>query len=450
MNPITNSVVDFIYETAYHDFPEGLIQKAKESLLDFLIVALLGSNQGPTEILEKVFLEEIGGNPQASIIGRGKKTSVINASLINGIYSHFLDYDDMHLGMHGHPSVVIFPSLIAMAEELSSPGRDLLTSFIVGGEVACRLGLSMNPYHYDAGWHSTATMGTFGAAAALSKLMALKPLQIKYALGLAGTQTAGLRQVFGTMSKPFNAGNASTNGLLAALLAKNHFTSSEGILDGKSGYCQIYSKEWDQDKLLQDLGTHYFLQDVMIKKFPSCHSTHPVIESALSLHQDHTLDLHSLKAITIKISPLAYQIASKPKPKTPMEAKFSVAFCAAISLLYGLDMVSHFKEETVLHPTVKRMLQITTTSIHEGLDRSDRIAEVHLTFDDGSTMMARRDVLQIAKGEKDLFGIILNKLKGSSIDPKWGHELAQTIKKIDSHANVGRMMEEFFRDSSLL
>ncbi|MBN9428765.1 MAG: MmgE/PrpD family protein [Burkholderiales bacterium] len=215
---ITQALAERICGLRPADVPEDVIGTAKACLLDTLGVALLGAQEDATRILREL-LAEFGDRPQATIVGAGAKTSVPNAALIKGTAAHALDFDDMHIAASMHPSAPVIPAALAMAEHLAAGGRDTLTAIALGMEVELRLGVCVNPAHYERGWHATATLGRFGAAAAAGHLLKLNPHQMAMAIGLAGTQAAGLKEVFGTMAKPLHAGQAARDGVLAALLA---------------------------------------------------------------------------------------------------------------------------------------------------------------------------------------------------------------------------------------
>src|SRR4051812_11175020 len=199
----------------YDALPEEVRALARQCVLDYFGVALAGADD-PLVAIVLDELAEAGGNPQASLIGHAQRLPALSAALINGAIGHALDYDDVNLAMPGHPSVAILPGLLALAETRQSSGREVIAAFVAGYETACRIGSAMRPGHYDRGFHATGTVGCLGAAAACARLLKLDAEATAQALGIAGTQAAGLKSQFGTMCKPFHAGKASYNGLLAA------------------------------------------------------------------------------------------------------------------------------------------------------------------------------------------------------------------------------------------
>src|SRR3954462_339132 len=208
----------------YDALPEPVRAWARQCVLDYYGVALAGAD----DPLAKILLDELaeaGGAAQAGLIGHAARLPALSAALVNGAIGHALDYDDVNLAMPGHPSVAILPGLLALAEQRRSSGRDVIAAFVAGYETACRIGSAMAPGHYDLGFHATGTVGCLGAAAACARPLGLDAEATAQALGIAGTQAAGLKSQFGTMCKPFHAGKASHNGLLAARLTARGLSS---------------------------------------------------------------------------------------------------------------------------------------------------------------------------------------------------------------------------------
>ncbi|MHB1419088.1 MAG: MmgE/PrpD family protein, partial [Bacillota bacterium] len=237
---LTQGLADFVVRTSYEDLPQLAIHEAKRCLFDWLGVAL-GASEHPIVDMLLDAAAELGSAPRATVLGRDARVDLLWAALINGAMSHIHDYDDTHLDTVLHPSVSVIPAILALAESEHIDGRTLITAFVLGYEVEARVALSVYPSHYNKGWHITGTAGTLGAAAASGKILGLDTQQVTYALGIASTQAAGMREMFGTMCKPFHAGKAAANGLLAALLAKKGFNSSLKALEAPRGFCHVQS-----------------------------------------------------------------------------------------------------------------------------------------------------------------------------------------------------------------
>src|ERR1041385_1805418 len=221
---LTRILAEQAAAVSYNALPDPVRALARQCVLDYYGVALAGAGDPLVAILLDE-LAEAGGAAQAGIIGHTARLPVMSAALVNGAIGHALDYDDVNLAMPGHPSVAILPGLLALAEARQSSGRDVIAAFVAGYETACRIGSALRPGHYNLGFHSTGTVGAFGAAAACAHLLGIDAEAMARALGIAGTQAAGLKAQFGTMCKPFHAGKASQSGLLAARLAARRLFS---------------------------------------------------------------------------------------------------------------------------------------------------------------------------------------------------------------------------------
>ena len=246
-------------------------------------------------------MTEAGGAPQASVIGHRTRLPALSATLVNGAAGHALDYDDVNMAMPGHPSVAILPGLLALAELRRSSGREVITAFVAGYETACRIGAALQPGHYNLGFHSTGTVGAFGAAAACARLLGLDAEVTAVAFGIAGTQAAGLKSQFGTMCKPFHAGKAAQNGLLAARLAARGFSSRADIIECVQGFALTHGPDFSPEAALAapETGLHLFAN--LFKYHAACYLTHAPIECARRLREQHRLtpeaiDRHHLAA----------------------------------------------------------------------------------------------------------------------------------------------------------
>jgi len=232
------------------ELPDDIRALARQCVLDYVACTLAGSREDLTEILLAEMAEQ-GGAPTATVIGHAARLPVLSAALVNGSASHALDFDDVNLAMTGHPSVVLLSALLALAEERSSSGAELLTAFVAGYELQCRIGMLLAPGHYNViGFHATGTLGSFGATASCAHLLGLDAEQSATALGIAGTQAAGLKSMFGTMWKPLHAGKAAYHGLLAARLAKRGFTSRADVLECPQGFSRTHSPDFNPERAL--------------------------------------------------------------------------------------------------------------------------------------------------------------------------------------------------------
>src|SRR6516162_4689620 len=243
---LTRALAERAIALCYDELPAPVRELAEQCILDYLGVAIAGS-QDP---LVRILLDEMaetGGSPQSSIIGHSARLPVLSAALVNGSAAHALDYDDVNMAMPGHPSVAILPGLLALAELKESSGTEVITAFVAGYETSCRIGAALQPGHYALGFHSTGTVGCFGAAAACARLLGLDAEATAMALGIAGTQAAGLKSQFGTMCKPFHAGKAAENGLLSARLAIRGFSSRADLLECEQGFAATHGPDFSPE-----------------------------------------------------------------------------------------------------------------------------------------------------------------------------------------------------------
>ena len=285
----------------YADIPEDVRAWARQCVLDYLACAVAGATDELTEIL-LAEMQEQGGAPAATVVGHSVKLPVLSAALVNGAASHALDFDDVNLAMPGHPSVAILPGLLALAEQRGSGGADVLTAFVAGYELQCRIGGTIAPGHYDVlGFHATATVGSFGAAAACAHLLRLDEDKFALALGIAGTQAAGLKSMFGTMCKPLHAGKASYHGLLAARLAARGFTSRADVLECAQGFARTHSPDFNPERAMATPPNGWHIRNNLFKYHAACYMTHAPIEAARKLREQHGVMPAQVERIRLRL-----------------------------------------------------------------------------------------------------------------------------------------------------
>jgi 2-methylcitrate dehydratase PrpD len=331
VSDVTRRLAERASALRYDDLPPEVVTVAKHCLLDWLGVTLAGASEPLTRLLLDQVREE-GGQAQASLIGIGDKVSVPQAALVNGAAGHALDYDDVVEALRGHPTAPVMPAALAMAERRGASGQALLTAFVAGVETECRVGDLMGDSHYAKGWHATGTNGTFGAAAAVARLLELDAQATARAFGIAGTQAAGLKSMFGTMCKPLHAGKAATNGVLAAMLAARGFTSREDVLDCYQGYPDTQSEGADPERAVADLDRRFHLPETLFKYHAACYGTHGPIEAARGLRANRAFDPAKIQRIDVRVDPRCLAICNIQEPKTELEGKFSLRFTVAMAL----------------------------------------------------------------------------------------------------------------------
>lgn len=382
---VTERLARFVRETSYQSFPKEVVHQGERCFLDLLGVALGGSRQPLSRILVKM-VKEFGGKPQATVLGHGLKTSVMNAALVNGAMAHALDFDDTHTGSLGHPSAPVIPAVMAVAEWKGLSGKAALEAFILGYEAETRIGMGMGPKHYERGWHATSTFGRFGAALAVGKLLGLSLEQMVQAMGLAGTQSSGLRLVFGTMTKPFHPGKSAFDGVLSAVLAKRGFTCAPNILEGKKGYVEALGEDSRLEPMVENLGLKYEVLTNTFKPYAACLLTHPTIDAIVELRDKHNLKPEEVEEIQCQVAKFCLDSAGQEEPKTALAGKFSVYYCAALALAEGAAGENLFTDKRVLDPKMVALRKKVKATIVPEL--KDTEANVTIIAKDGQKYSA--------------------------------------------------------------
>jgi aconitate decarboxylase len=332
---------------------------ALRSLYNYIGCAVGGSNH-PAVSKAHNALSPFFGPATSSLLGHQKRsrTDAQHAALLNGIASHVHDYDDTHLATIIHPTGPIASALLAWAEYQGGvSGEELLVALTVGIEVSCKLGLAVWPTHYDVGWHITSTTGVIGAAVAVGKLMGLKELELSHALGIAAVQVIGLREMFGSDTKSFHPGRAASSGLLAAVMARGGYTSSESALEAKRGWANVVAGGGTPrlDELVATLGETWEIEANSFKPFPCGIVCHPAIDAAIRCHgemQERRLSPAAVKSVKLRVHPLVVELTSKARPKDGLEAKFSVFHGCAVGLLYGRAGPAQYADDVVASQAV--------------------------------------------------------------------------------------------------
>jgi 2-methylcitrate dehydratase PrpD len=380
---VTRTLARYIIESRYADIPQSVRHEAARALLNWVGCAVGGSRH---ETVERALaaLADFAGPPQATVLGRGERLDIMQAALMNGITSHTFDFDDTHLKTVIHPSGPVASAILALAEHQPVRGEDFLHAFILGVEVECRIGNAVYPEHYDVGWHITGTAGVFGAAAAAGKLLGLSEQQMVWALGIAATQSSGLREMFGTMCKPFHPGNAARNGLLAALLAAKDFTSSNQGIEAKRGFANVLSTRFDPKEITTNLGKSFELSLNTYKPFACGIVEHPAIDGCIQLRNEHKLKAGDIDGIALGAHPLVLELTGKKTPQTGLESKFSVYHSSAVAVIYGAAGEAEYSDEVVRDPQVIALRDRVSAAVETGI-HEDQV-RVTIRLKDGRTL----------------------------------------------------------------
>lgn len=384
----TAALASSIAGLRFADLPKPVVTLARQCLLDVLGTMIAGSREPVAQILTEFTTSEVIGGP-CSLVGRIDTAPASTAALLNGTAGHALDFDDVMSGV-GHPSVAVAPAALAVAERIGASGPDLITAFVAGVETQAAIAQVVGPNHYARGFHSTATFGAFGAAAAAAHLLGLDAQATNTALAIAGTQAAGLKAVFGTMCKPMHAGRAAANGVVAAELAARGFTSSDDILGDPQGFAAAESDRFDGDAAATGFGNPWRMYDLRFKVHAACWLTHPAIDSLITLTTDAGLTPDDVEWIDVAVPPGQLNVCGIPAPRTGLEGKFSLRLTAAFAVLYHAASPSLFTDDTVTRPDVVAVRDRVRVTPDEAL--SGPVATVQIGLKRGGKLAAARDM----------------------------------------------------------
>jgi len=363
---VTRTLAKFIVGHRYTDIPEKVRHEAARSFLNWVGCAI-GASRHETVENALAALAEFSGPREATVLGREDKLDIMLAALMNGITSHTFDFDDTHLKTVIHPSGPVASAILALTERKPVRGDAFLHAFILGVEAECRIGNSVYPPHYDVGWHITGTAGVFGAAAAAGRLLGLGEEQMVWALGIAATQSSGLREMFGTMCKPFHPGNAARNGLLAALLAQRDFTSSAQGIEAKRGFANVLSTSFKPGEITERLGETWEIALNTYKPFACGIVEHPAIDGCIQLRKNFNLKPEDVERIELKVHPLVLELTGKKTPRVGLEGKFSVYHSCAVAIIHGAAGEAQYSDEAVLDPRAVALRERVSATVEPAL-----------------------------------------------------------------------------------
>ena len=382
--PVTQSLASFIVDTRTDDLPDWSLNEAKRTLINILAVSLSASTSAGSRMLMDWAVSEAAA-PKTTIIGSALRTSASNAALLNGFLAHIQDYDDTHFPTVLHPTAPVWPAVLAAAEERGTSGRETLAAFVLGAETACRVAMSVHPWHYDMGWHITGTAGVFGAAAGVGRILNLDAEQMNMAIGAGGTFAAGVREVFGSHAKALHPAKAASNGLQAAYLAQYGFTGADDIIGGRRGFWEVLSPNGhSEEALLGEFGARWELANNGLKPYANGVVSHPIQDAVIELRNAHNLKAEDVASIEARVHPLVLELMNRPEPKRGLEGKFSFQHCAAAALVDGAGHDAQFSDERVANPVIASVRARVSATV----DESMREDEVHLSINlnDGTTL----------------------------------------------------------------
>ncbi len=399
---LTAHVADFIAEAS--DPPADVVALGKKSILDGFGLALSGAVAESGRLLEGWLTPYAGPQQPCTALGTGLRLPARFAALINGVAIHADDYDDTQLavaedrvyGLLTHPTAPVLPAALAAGEAQDGSGASVMRGYHIGVEVACKIAEAIDPRHYSDGFHTTATCGVFGAAAAVAAQRGDDAALIRTVLGIAGSQAAGLRENFGSMMKPFHAGRAAEGGVLAAELAGIGWTATGNILEAGRGFYNAAGGGWDDAAIRGKLGNPWTFADpgISIKPHPSGSLTHPGMTLMLSLIAEHGIKAGDVARVRVGTNSHMPNTLIHRDPRNELQAKFSMEFCMAILLLEGRAGLAEFTDETVLRDDVRAMMEKVDFGVHPkaeaaGYHKMTTIIDIETT--DGRTLSGQAD-----------------------------------------------------------
>jgi 2-methylcitrate dehydratase PrpD len=389
---IAEALAERIQSVTFDSLTGDALHWAKVAVLDTVGCTLAGANEKCAQIIGRAATYGTAGG-DCLVFGTNRRVGPLDAALINGTAAHALDYDDCSNTLGGHPSAPVVPALFALAEMHKSSGKQFLAAYVAGWEAETRIARGVNFHHYEKGWHPTATLGVFGSAAGCSHLLGLSVLQTARALALAATFSSGIKANFGTMTKPLHVGHAARNGMLAALLAAEGFTSVPGAFEHKQGFLNVFNGagNYNAAAILANWADPWDIVSpgVAIKQYPCCGSTHPAIDAMLLLVRDNNLTPDSVERIDSWTHPRRLAHTNRPNPQSELDAKFSVQYCLARGLTDRHVSIEHFEGDSYRDPAVQAVLRRVHAAPHPDMkmDTFEHFgAEVKVTLKTGATL----------------------------------------------------------------
>ncbi|HEX6998033.1 MAG TPA: MmgE/PrpD family protein [Gammaproteobacteria bacterium] len=379
----TQALAAYVVDTPPEAVPRDVRDEAKRALLNYLGCALGGSVEPALDVAIET-LAPYSGEPTACVLGRDERFDPLHAALLNGIGSHVHEYDDTTPKNYIHPSVPVASALFAYASANPVSGVDFVHAFVLGFEAESRVGNAVYPAHYEAGWHITSTAGVFGAAAAVGKLLGLTTQQMVWAFGLAATQAAGIREMFGSMAKSFQPGRAAQNGYTAALLGRAGFTAGERAIEGPRGFAAVTAARYDLSRITDRLGEHFDLRENAYKPYACGLVVHPTIDGCSVIKRTHAPDPERIAAVRLRVAPLVLDLCNKKELRRALESKYSIYHAAAIGLVRGKGGLQEFTDEAVRDPVLARIRERTTAVADPSVTEDQVRIEVELT--DGTVL----------------------------------------------------------------
>ena len=449
---IAEILAEFIANRKYENLPKETTEKVKYYIIDVIGCMVGASREAQAQALIEVMKRE-GGSLNSSVFAHGFKTSVMNAALINGTMGHIFDFDDDHREGTMHPTVVVFPAVFALGEKLKVSGKELMRALILGLEVMIRVGESFLGKSYYQGFHPTGTCGVFGAAAGCALLLGLDVKRTTYALGLAGSFTAGTQEwsTEGSWQKPLQAGHPAMFGVLSASLAEKGFIGARTVFEGPNGFIRAHSFKdiYDYGRMTDTLGKKWEMMDTSIKVHACCRFGGPVADCALDLYRQGVRS-KDVKRIVAKVSDFTIRVLCTPpepkyRPVTHVDAQFSLPYTIAVGICKNMTGPGEFKEEVLDDPEVLELAEKITWELDpaaEAVYPKAYPATVIATLNDGRQVMSHVDY---PKGDPEnpvMLGDIVNKfnlLTEKYFDKKKREKIVEEVGRLEEIDNIDKI-----------
>jgi 2-methylcitrate dehydratase PrpD len=366
----THRLAEFVQKTRLADCPEPVLAQVRRAALDTIGCMLAGAGEPVAAVVRRIARAE-GGTPLCRVFGTSLRTSPTWAALANGAAAHALDFDDMCFVSLAHPSAPLVATALAMGEYAGASGRALLEAYVAGFEVEAVLGKTMNPRHYQQGWHCTSTLGTLGAAAAAARILKLDAYATTNCLAIAASEASGLKENFGTMTKPLQVGLAARNAVLAALLAQQGFTANDRAIEGAQGFLTAMASEKAELQCLSTLGKRWEILEtgITVKLYPSCAATHPALDAVLDLRRENALTSDQVESAEVQVDEVTPNLLIYEHPQTGLEGKFSMTFCVAAALVYGEVGLETFETSRIRDARIQALLPHVAMHVNPALGK---------------------------------------------------------------------------------
>ncbi|MFB6160224.1 MAG: MmgE/PrpD family protein [Haloferacaceae archaeon] len=444
----TEELAEFVATTEYGDLPADALDAARTAIMDYVGVAVYGSEHEVGETVTS-HVDRCMSGDEATLIGRGR-ASPTGAALANGAYGHAIDYDDTFESIVIHPSSPVFAATLAAAEVADATGEEALAGYVLGCDVAFRVGHATYPSHYEKGWHATGTVGSFGAAAAAASVLGLDAEATERAVGIVASGSSALKKNFGTMTKPLHAGHAAETGVRAALLADDGFTADGEILEGKLGYGEVMTSEdgYDPERVTRDLGEEWGVLDVGFKPYPSGVITHAAMEALREVVIEEDLVPEDVERVEVALDDAASEMLHHREPDDALQAKFSIEFCLAAVLRERDPGVHEFSDEYVTSEATRDVIAKVERAFEPNIFGGEFAgygAKVTVETTDGETFTAE---MRQAPGSPSN-PVADERLRGKFVenvaartDEAHAERLADAVAAVDEEGGLDRLLDE--------